>query len=251
MLTLHRIPYVRYVARRQEYPARVEDGGPISSYSSSYCIVRRPVVLLMAGIYASSDVWLLNGPTDSLPYILSRHGFDVWLGNNRGNIYSRENIWYNDTEREFWNFSWHEMSIYDLPAMLDFIRAHTGEQRMHFVGLSQGATILLVLNSMLPQYNRVFKTAVLLAPVTYVGHSRASLAKIFGPILGTRNYISKMLEGVEMVSTNRFIKKLLSMACLSSEPAIMCVSRLWPVVGYNTNMLNMVIILIYFLYNIE
>lgn len=204
--------------------------------------------MLLAGIYASSDVWLLNGPTDSLPYILSRHGFDVWLGNNRGNIYSRENIWYNDTEREFWNFSWHEMSIYDLPAMLDFIRSYTGEQRMHFIGLSQGATILLVLNSMLPQYNRVFKTAVLLAPVSYIGHSRASLAKIFGPILGTRNYISKMLEGVEMVSTNRFIKKLLSMACLSTEPAMMCVSRLWPVVGYNTNMLNMVIITFVFFY---
>uniref|UniRef100_A0A1B0G8S8 Lipase n=1 Tax=Glossina morsitans morsitans TaxID=37546 RepID=A0A1B0G8S8_GLOMM len=223
VLTLHRIPC------RQR---KLDD----------HVLQKRPVVLLMAGIYASSDVWLLNGAEDSLPYLLSNNGYDVWLGNNRGNIYARHNIWYNDTQPEFWNFSWHEMSIYDLPAMIDFIRACTGEERMHFIGISQGGTIFLVLNSMLPQYNKHFKTAVLLAPVTYVGNTKAPLAKLFGPLLGTRNYISKILEGVEMVSTNKYVKKFLSMTCLKSEPPRACVSRLWPAVGYNTQMLNLTLL---------
>uniref|UniRef100_A0A1A9W5Z0 Lipase n=1 Tax=Glossina brevipalpis TaxID=37001 RepID=A0A1A9W5Z0_9MUSC len=200
---------------------------------------KRPVVLFLGGIYASSDVWLLSGAEDSLPYLLSKNGYDIWLGNNRGNIYSRHNIRYNDTDRDFWNFSWHEMSIYDLPAMIDFIRAYTGEERMHFVSISQGGTTFLVLNSMLPQYNKYFKTAALLAPVTYVGNTKATLAKLFGPLLGTRNYLSKVLEGVEMVSTNKYVKKILSMTCLKYEPPRACVSRLWPAFGYNTQMLNM------------
>ncbi|XP_013114395.2 lipase 3 [Stomoxys calcitrans] len=220
ILTLHRIPIL------QQFP-----------YGSQR-VIRRPVVFMLAGIYASSDAWLLNGRENSLPYLLSRHGFDVWLGNNRGNVYSRQNIFHNASDPEFWNFSWHEMSIYDMTAMVDFIRAYTGERRMHFIAISQGGTVFLVLNSMLPQYNQVFKTATLLAPVAYVSNTKGSLAKIFGPLLGTRNYVSKVLEGVEMVSTNKYVKKLLSMACLENERPLVCVSRLWPAAGYDTQLLN-------------
>lgn len=222
ILTLHRIPFLQHYANGDAH------------------VVRRPVVFMLAGIYASSDAWLLNGPENSLPYLLSRQGYDVWLGNNRGNIYSRQNIFHNATERDFWNFSWHEMSIYDMPAMIDFIRLYTGESRMHFIGISQGGTVFLVLNSMLPQYNQAFKTAVLLAPVAYVSNTKGSLAKVVGPLLGTRNYVSKVLEGVEMVSTNKYVKKLLSMACLENERPLVCVSRLWPAAGYDTQLLNKV-----------
>ncbi|XP_036217310.2 lipase 3 [Bactrocera oleae] len=223
-LTLHRIP---------QYNTSTTAG-------SSACGIysRRPVVFLLAGIYASSDAWLLNGRENSLPYLLWRQGYDIWLGNNRGNIYTRRNVWYNATEREFWNFSWHEMSIYDMPAMVDYIMQCTGEAKMHFVGISQGGTVFLVLNSMLPQYNGVFKTAHLLAPVAYVSNTKGGLAKIFGPILGTRNYVAKVLEGMEMVSTNKFVKKFLSSLCFENERPMVCVSRLWPAVGYDTQHLN-------------
>lgn len=222
ILTLHRIPSV------QTWKNRINN------------TLRKPVAFLLAGIYASSDAWLLNGHENSLPYLLWRNGFDVWLGNNRGNIYSRENIYYNSTDREFWQFSWHEMSVYDMPATIDYIRMYTGEQKMHFIGISQGGTIFLVLNSMLPQYNQAFKTATLLAPVAYVSNTKGSLAKVLGPILGTRNYVSKVLESVEMVSTNKYVKKLLSMACLENEKPLVCVSRLWPAAGYDTQLLNKV-----------
>ncbi|XP_073819186.1 lipase 3 isoform X1 [Musca autumnalis] len=220
VLTLHRIPYLQ----------RFSDG--------RVRVLRRPVILLLAGIYASSDAWLLNGPDNSLPYLLSRNGFDVWLGNNRGNIYSRHNVFLNASDPEFWNFSWHEMGVYDMTAIMEFIRGYTAEKRMHFIGISQGGTVFLVLNSMLPQYNDVFKTATLLAPVAYVSNTKGALAKVFGPLLGTRNYVSKVLEGVEMVSTNKYVKKLLSMACLENERPLVCVSRLWPAAGYDTELLN-------------
>ena len=38
---------------------------------------------------------------------LSDLGFDVWLGNSRGNIYSREHISLDaDKDLDYWNFSY-------------------------------------------------------------------------------------------------------------------------------------------------
>ncbi len=47
--------------------------------------------------------------------MLANIGYDVWLGNNRGNKYSRSHISLNpDKDKNFWDFSFHEMGKYDL-----------------------------------------------------------------------------------------------------------------------------------------
>ena len=62
--------------------------------------------------------------------MLANAGYDVWLGNNRGNYYSREHTSLHhdgdDEERkEYWDFSFHEMAEYDIPATLDYILTKT------------------------------------------------------------------------------------------------------------------------------
>ncbi|CAK1552697.1 unnamed protein product [Leptosia nina] len=130
-----------------------------------------PPTLLMHGILDSSDTWLLR-ENDSLAVALANRGHDVWLGNCRGNFYSKDhvNITRENNPKDFWNFSFHELGYYDLPAMIDYILNHTGAQKVNAVGHSQGTTIFFVMAALRPEYNKKVNVLVALAPIAYLSN---------------------------------------------------------------------------------
>lgn len=110
-------------------------------------------------------------------YMLVDAGYDVWLGNNRGNVYSKSHISLLPTDRHFWNFrytrqnfnsfffffsffilfyslmysvsffflflfyfSYHELGMYDVPATIDYIINQTNCEQIFYIGHSQGTT---------------------------------------------------------------------------------------------------------------
>ena len=95
-------------------------------------------ILILHGLLASSDAFLLNHRNQSLPYVLYDAGFDVWLGNVRGNKYSRKHENLSPDQDEFWNWSFDEMGEFDIPAMIDYIISTTKMPKINFVGHSQG-----------------------------------------------------------------------------------------------------------------
>uniref|UniRef100_A0A2A4K2W1 Partial AB-hydrolase lipase domain-containing protein n=1 Tax=Heliothis virescens TaxID=7102 RepID=A0A2A4K2W1_HELVI len=134
----------------------------------------RPVVFLMHGLMGASEGFIQLGPDYSLAYNLADAGFDVWMGNARGNKHSRFHVSLDPDDEEekfqFFNFGFEEIGMYDLPAMIDYILHYTNRDKLHYVGASQGGTVFLVMASMLPEYNDKLISTHLLAGVGYQEH---------------------------------------------------------------------------------
>ncbi|EZA49940.1 Lipase, partial [Ooceraea biroi] len=128
------------------------------------------VVLVMHGLLGCSADWLLPGKNRSIGFLLADNGYDVWLGNSRGTTNSKNHTTFSIESAQFWDFSWHEMGVFDMPAMIDYILAQTGEKQLFYIGFSQGTTQFWVLMSLQPQYNKKIKLMSALAPVAYLGH---------------------------------------------------------------------------------
>ncbi|XP_061708425.1 lipase 3-like [Cydia pomonella] len=170
VLSLHRIPH-----------GRDASPGP------------RPVVFVMHGLMSASSHFVYLGPEYAIAYNLADAGYDVWMGNQRGNIYSRQHVSLNPNDSkeklEFFDYSWEDVGTIDLPAMIDYALAFTGQEKLHYIGHSQGGTVFLVLASMNPEYsNKKIASAHLLAGVGYMENFPfAPLRRLseFGSILYT------------------------------------------------------------------
>lgn len=79
---------------------------------------------------------------------------------------------------EYWDFSWHEMGKYDVPAVVDYILDTTGRKDVMYIGHSQGTTEFFVFNSLHPEYAEKVKAAFMLAPIAFLGHSKSTLLNV-------------------------------------------------------------------------
>ena len=75
--------------------------------------------------------------------MLSDLGYDVWMANNRGTQYSQKHISLDaEEDNKFWEFSWAEMGLYDVPANIKLVKEVTGKKPF-YIGHSQGTTQML------------------------------------------------------------------------------------------------------------
>ncbi|CAG9793143.1 unnamed protein product [Diatraea saccharalis] len=131
-------------------------------------------VLLMHGLLESSDSWMDSGPNAGLAYLISDACFDLWLGNFRGNYYSRRHMTLDpNKDAKFWQFSVDQMGYYDAPALVDYILNNTGVQKLNYIGYSQGCATFFIMCSERPEYSNKINVMIGLAPATRHLNSRS------------------------------------------------------------------------------
>lgn len=158
----------------ESYDVLTEDGYVLSLHripprNLTYASDLKPFIL-MHGLIGSAADFILSGKQRSLGCMLHEKGYDVWLPNARGTTYSKRHMHFDSSSESFWNFTWHEIGYYDLPASIDFINNQTGHSKLHYVAHSQGSTIFLVMLSERPEYNEKIVSASLLAPVAFLAN---------------------------------------------------------------------------------
>ena len=138
----------------------------------------RPVVYLQHGLLCSSADWVMGHSENSLGFILADAGYDVWLGNYRGNTYSRGHCSLQPKERAFWEFSWDQMGKFDIPAMIDKALDVSGQDKLYYIGHSMGTTGFMVMANDRPEYQDKVILANFLAPVAFVDHMKSPIKYI-------------------------------------------------------------------------
>ncbi|KAL6063427.1 Lipase [Balamuthia mandrillaris] len=146
------------------------------------------VALLQHGLLDSAATWVINMANNSLPYLMANEGYDVWLANSRGNIYSLKHKTLSTDSVEFWDFNFDQMALYDLPAIITSALNVTGAKQLTYIGHSQGSMIGFALFSSNQVIASKIKAFVGLAPVAFVNNIDSPLLDVLVSIPETVDY---------------------------------------------------------------
>lgn len=196
-----------------------------------------PVIFLMHGLFGSHEDWILAGQ-NGLANFLADEGFDVWMGDARGNKYFRQHQ-FNAQCKEFWRFSWDEMAIFDLSASIDYVLENTGRQSLIFIGYSQGSTSALVLLSNLKQFNRKISLFIALAPLAFLSNAKSPLLRVFS-LSGNVSYIMRKTVGLQEFVPNKVLTQSLSTVLCDNgnRTQYICNNFMFQLCGFNVNNLD-------------
>ncbi|XP_013197377.2 lipase 1-like [Amyelois transitella] len=160
----------KYGYQTQEHSVMTEDGYILKLFrivKDRKCLIKTPPVVLMHGLLLSSDAWIDAGPEAGLAYLIANKCHDLWVANCRGNYYSRAHKTLNpNTDAEFWNFTTNEIGSYDVPAIIDYVLDETGEEKLNYIGYSQGAGTFFIMCSEKPGYCDKVNVLIALAPAS-------------------------------------------------------------------------------------
>ncbi|KAL1454298.1 hypothetical protein WDU94_010570, partial [Cyamophila willieti] len=155
----------------EEHKVTTEDGYILTNFR-----IANPggyPILIMHGLSATCDCWMLRDPSVDMVFRLWRRGYDVWLWNARGNLYSQEHVNLTHTDNRFYKFSMTELGIYDTTATIDYILANTGFKDVITLGHSMATGNVLIATSLRPEYQDKVRLNMLWGQSIFIGNMQS------------------------------------------------------------------------------
>ena len=172
---------------------------------------KKPAVLVVHAQDCDMMEWLWNDSDKANALTLARAGYDVWLGNNRGNKYSNTHKTLTTKDAAYWDYYQQDMAEKDLPAFIDFVTETTGLEKISYIGHSEGTTQMFMGASLNPDYfKEKINLFIALAPVASTANISSPIAKMLSPHiklleavivkgLNYRNWFAPMPKAVHLV----------------------------------------------------
>jgi len=196
----------------------------------------RPVVFLQHGLTDSSATWVMNMPNNSVGFMLADAGFDVWLGNVRGNTYSTNHTSLSPKDAKFWEFTFDEFAGIDLPTMATFVLNTTGAKTMSYFGHSQGTLIAFIEFSRNKDLAAKINVYGALAPVARITHIEG-LVKALNLIEPQIVNLFKIFGIRDFAPSNWIMKELAALVC-PLDQALVCRDIIFLLCGWDLSNLD-------------
>jgi len=167
----------------------------------------KPAVLFQHGILDSANCWIMNWDDVSPAFVAARAGYDVWLGNSRGNTYSLGHTEYdhNKNEKKYWAFDWEQMGKYDIPAVIEHIVDNTSNDTISYIGHSQGTTQLYYgLSELQEYYDSRLNIFVALGPVTKITNEESNIIGLAAHFYDELDFFANLF-GIHALLQRNFI----------------------------------------------
>jgi len=159
-----------YGYKAEEHYVQTKDGYILGVHRMPPKDVRkaRGVVFFQHGFMQNSEAFIVRGPNKALPFILVDQGYDVWLGNNRGNKYSHKHLQHSPEQEVFWDFSLDDFALSDIPSMLGYVLETSNAKTLSYIGFSQGTAQAFAAFSVNAQLAERVNLFIALAPATRI-----------------------------------------------------------------------------------
>ena len=88
-------------------------------------------------------------------------------------------------------YSWNEIGIYDIPAMIDHITAQTEQKKIFMISHSQGSTAFFVMASERPEYREKVIASFPMAPAVFMSRTKSPLFQVLASFANQINVCFK------------------------------------------------------------
>ncbi|VDN08496.1 unnamed protein product, partial [Thelazia callipaeda] len=196
----------------------------------------KPVVFLQHGFVGSSAVWITNLPNQSAGFLFADAGFDVWMGNVRGNVYSTKHVNYTRKNLKYWKFTFDKFAKYDLDTMINYVLNKTHQRILYYVGYSEGTLTMFAKLSTDHNFARKIAKFFALGPIGTLSHIKGLIDTAAKKFIRPLKFMTKFIG--EFMPNKSIFQWITKSTCSLKNIVEYCESLMFQMTGPPTIEMN-------------